>query len=72
MPTTPDGRIHPLCAIYHRRLLPIVQAHLDAGQRALHRLLDAASDVQYIPVPAAPLRNVNTREDAENSTSGPR
>ncbi|NBC16337.1 MAG: NTP transferase domain-containing protein, partial [Bacteroidetes bacterium] len=35
VPTTPDGRIHPLCAIYHRRLLPIVQAHLDAGQRAL-------------------------------------
>lgn len=65
----PEGRKHPLCACYHRRVLPTVQAHLDAGQRALHRLLDALPEVTYVQVPTAPLRNVNTRSDLENPPS---
>jgi len=67
--TGPDGRRHPLCACYHRRVLPAVQAHLDAGHRALHRLLDALSVVVYVSVPEASLRNVNTPSDLENPPS---
>ena len=59
---TPDGRLHPLCAAYHRRTLPTGEAHLAAGRRALHDLLGALR-THEVPLPAAPLRNVNERTD---------
>lgn len=59
---TPDGRLHPLCAAYHRRLLPSAEAHLADGRRALHDLLGAVH-TREVPLPAAPLRNVNAPGD---------
>lgn len=60
---TPDGRSHPLCACYHRRVLPTVEAHLAAGTLAMHALLDPLKNVRYVDLPAAPLRNVNRVSD---------
>lgn len=60
---TPDGRLQPLCACYHRRVLPLVEAHLAAGRLALHALLDHLKNVQYVDLPAGPLRNVNRPSD---------
>ncbi len=60
---TPDGRRHPLCACYHQNTLPTVEAHLAAGTRAMHRLLDRLKNVCYVDLPAGPLRNVNRVSD---------
>lgn len=35
------GRRHPLCARWHRRTLPAIQAALDAGRRSVNRLLES-------------------------------
>lgn len=63
-------RVEPLHARYHRRVLPRVQAHLDRGARALHRLLaeltvawlDEAA-LRAVDPDLASLENVNTRDD---------
>jgi molybdopterin-guanine dinucleotide biosynthesis protein A len=39
----PGGRAEPLCARYARRLLPVVQARLAAGDFAVHGLLAAVT-----------------------------
>ena len=60
---TPDGRGHPLCACYHQRTLPVVEAHLAAGTLAMHALLDHLDKVKYVDLPTGPLRNVNHLSD---------
>jgi molybdopterin-guanine dinucleotide biosynthesis protein A len=45
------GRAEPLHARYARRALPAVRASLDAGERALHRMLDRLN-VAWIDEPA--------------------
>ncbi len=60
---TPDGRGHPLCACYHQRTVPVVEAHLAAGTLAMHALLDHLDKVKYVDLPAGPLRNVNHLSD---------
>jgi molybdopterin-guanine dinucleotide biosynthesis protein A len=37
-----NGRLEPLAALYHRRLLPAVDTALAAGERAPHRVLRSA------------------------------
>lgn len=69
---TPDGRRHPLCACYHRRVVPVVEAHLAAGRLALHALLDRLDNVAYVDLPAGPLRNVNRLSDLDESEEPPR
>jgi molybdopterin-guanine dinucleotide biosynthesis protein A len=64
------GRAEPLLARYARRCLPLIEARLAAGERALHRLLDAL-EVAWIEEPELRavdpaldcLINVNTPED---------
>ncbi|MCH8962088.1 MAG: NTP transferase domain-containing protein [Bacteroidetes bacterium] len=62
---TPDGRCHPLCACYHQRTVPVVEAHLAAGTLAMHALLDHLDKVKYVDLPAGPLRNVNHLSDLD-------
>ena len=62
---TPDGRLHPHCACYHRRVLRIVDEQIERGELAFHRLLGRLSKVRIVDAPQAPLQNVNYREDVE-------
>lgn len=65
---TPDGRRHPLCACYQGRILPVVDAHLRAGNRALVALLDALPRVRYVDLAPDALRNVNIATDLSLAT----
>lgn len=60
LPRTPDGRMHPLCAIWSANLLSKVQAALDRRHR---RVLDAlqGADLEILDVEA--LQNANTPEE---------
>ena len=39
-PSRPDGRPQPLCAVYHRRALPALEAHFARGVRKVTAALD--------------------------------
>lgn len=67
---TPDGRLHPLCAAYHRRLAGVAAARLCTDRRALHGLL-AAIRTAPVDLPAGPLRNVNRPADLDNARRNP-
>ena len=55
------GRVHPVCAIYHRRALPVVTGQLQVGDfRMMHLLANLKTD--YFPVTAAQMQNANTPE----------
>jgi len=55
------GQIHPLCAVYHRRCLPVIKRSLDEGRL---KLMNVLKDLQaeYVPVQRR-LVNINTPED---------
>ena len=60
VPQEPTGRRHPLCAVYHRRIVPVVAAKIAAKQFALNHLLDFLQ-LSVWPLPGnALVRNVNT------------
>ena len=59
---SPDERLHPLCAAYHRRTLQTVEAHLAAGRFALHAVLEHLA-VHSVELSTTVLRNVNTPAD---------
>ncbi len=60
---TADGRMQPLCACYHRSVLPVVEAHLRTGRRAMWDLVEHIDPVRRVPLPPAATRNVNRPED---------
>lgn len=64
----PDGQAQPLCACYHRRVLPVVRDQLERREHAMRALLDRLL-VRYVSLPAGVLRNVNTPGDF-SSTRG--
>ena len=55
------GRLHPLCAVYHRRCLPLIQRALDSGE---YRVLSAFDrlNVNWYEAGSA-LSNINTPEE---------
>lgn len=59
----PDGW-QPLLALYHRDLLPTVEAHLQSGELAMRALLDSIDAVEA-PLPAdwPQLLQINTPSD---------
>jgi molybdopterin-guanine dinucleotide biosynthesis protein A len=57
------GRFEPLCAVYHQRALPAIEAALDSKT---FKIMEALRAVRVFPVEiAAPdaFRNVNTPEE---------
>lgn len=67
VPREQDGRLQPLCALYHRRILPVILTHLANEERRMRSLLDAIQTV-YIPIQAneaGAFRNLNTPTDYE-------
>lgn len=61
--TTPDGRSHPLCAAYHRSILPVVTERLSAHRYAVHGMVEQLRSVCHVAMPGDALRNVNRRSD---------
>lgn len=55
------GRVHPVCAIYRRKALPVVTGQLQAGDfRMMHLLANLKTD--HFSVAAAQMQNANTPE----------
>lgn len=63
VPVTIDGRMQPLCAVYHRRCLPEVRAALDANRRKVRALLAEIRVECMRETDAAIFDNINTPED---------
>lgn len=69
VPVTRDGRVHPLCGVYRKALLPELESRLRAGDRRMMSLLDAVSarrvPLKGTPFPERWLANINTPEDLQ-------
>jgi molybdopterin-guanine dinucleotide biosynthesis protein A len=58
-----QGRLEPLCAVYHASLLPLIRKALDEGRYTVHKLLEEIP-VERVQAPLPELvRNVNTSEE---------
>ena len=71
---TGAGRVHPLCAIYRKSLLSVVEANIAAGRYRLTNILSGAR-TKYVPLELSSLdrrmlENVNTPEEYR-AISGP-
>lgn len=65
---TADGRIHPLCGVYRKSALPILENQIVSGQNKMMKLLDRLH-VTYVPLPHSleiQVLNINTPEDYQN------
>jgi molybdopterin-guanine dinucleotide biosynthesis protein A len=70
VPRYPDGRIEPLCALYHRRSHAAAAAVLAAGARRVSDFI-ACLTVRYVEVTdPRPFLNLNTPEDLGNYRRG--
>ena len=56
------GRLHPLCACYHRYTIAEVERMLTSDERAVHRLLERLNVVSVL-LPDRSLRNINSIAD---------
>jgi molybdopterin-guanine dinucleotide biosynthesis protein A len=75
LPQYEDGRVEPLCAVYHRRCHAPVRAALESGVRkvtdALRRLEADGFAVRYLPVSSAePFANLNTPREVQEYLNG--
>lgn len=60
MPKTPDGQLHPLCAVWSKQLLPQISASLDANRL---RVLSCLQSTDIKEVHWETLSNTNTPEE---------
>ena len=62
-----EGRIHPLCGIYSRAVLPVAQAMIAEGRYRMMELLSSVRtryvDFSGSSLPGEMLANINTPED---------
>jgi len=63
VPRQPSGRLEPVCAVYHRRTLPVVEAALDGGVRRVTEALARLVTIELPVTEGAGLNNVNTPEE---------
>jgi molybdopterin-guanine dinucleotide biosynthesis protein A len=70
-----DGQLHPLCGVYGRKVLPLLQDYLQCGHRSVHEFL---MEVRAKTVPITTdlpffhpslLFNINTPEDLRQAQS---
>ena len=74
-PQYDDGRVEPLCAVYHRRCHAPIRTALEAGVRkitdALRQLEAAGFAVRYLRVSnAEPFANLNTPDEVQRYLNG--
>jgi molybdopterin-guanine dinucleotide biosynthesis protein A len=60
-----EGRQHPLCAVYHRRVLPAAEAAIDRKLFKMHDFIASLRTEAWPVLDPAVLRNVNTPADWE-------
>ncbi|MDR1874964.1 MAG: molybdenum cofactor guanylyltransferase [Synergistaceae bacterium] len=60
-----DGRLHPLCGVYHRSMIPILREQAENGQYKITLACERVRTRYFTlsPEQAAELRNFNTRDD---------
>lgn len=63
LPAGPSGRPEPLCAVYHRRVLPSVEKAFRGGIRKVTASLEGLDALLYPVGEVAQFQNVNTPED---------
>lgn len=68
------GNFEPLHTVYHRRILPVIESRIQAGELSVSRLLESVkvrafseSDMNRFPGWNKSLQNVNTPEELENA-----
>ncbi|BAU28370.1 molybdopterin-guanine dinucleotide biosynthesis protein A [Aneurinibacillus soli] len=67
VPKQADGRLQPLCALYHRRILPVILNQLSTENKRMRTMLDAIN-VADLPVQQDSTQvfyNLNTPADYE-------
>ena len=71
IPAESGGRVHPLCALYHRQIAPRLEEKLRVGSC---RVMDALRElsVRYVPADTLPnggreLVNLNTPDEYQNA-----
>ncbi len=70
LPQYADGRVEPLCAVYHRRCHGHIRSALERGVRKVTAALDGLA-IRYVPVTSEePFTNLNTREELERYRRG--
>ena len=62
LPVSDGGRAEPLCAVYHKRILPAISAALKAGTRKVTEAL-AEESIRYLPVSGPAFENINTPKE---------
>jgi molybdopterin-guanine dinucleotide biosynthesis protein A len=63
LPVGPNGRLEPLCAVYHKRAAGALESRFAGGIR---KVTAALEEISYLPFPVMelkPFQNVNTPED---------
>jgi molybdopterin-guanine dinucleotide biosynthesis protein A len=63
VPAGPSGLLEPLCAVYHRRSYPALQAAFDKGVRKVTAAFEGMKTVVFHVTEAASFHNVNTPDD---------
>ncbi|MGC4055107.1 MAG: molybdenum cofactor guanylyltransferase [Paludibaculum sp.] len=58
-----DGRVEPLCAVYHARLQPLFAAALSEGQYSIRKLLDTIDFARFAVDDEEYVANLNTSEE---------
>lgn len=66
-----NGRIHPVCAVYRKRICPVLEEQIKNGELAVKKLLKRLQvhDVEMPEVYERCFRNVNTPEEYEKIKS---
>lgn len=70
VPQHPDGRLEPLCAVYHQRCHPTIEAALDKGIRKVTDALQALAVRYVVMASEAAFANWNTPQDIRTRTHG--
>lgn len=56
-----NSRVHPLCAVYHRQCLPVIQRALNQGQFRLMNVVEILNPI-YLEINST-VHNINTPEE---------
>ena len=69
LPLSQNGRMEPLCALYHKRLQPVMEQCLVQGQYGLQKILKQHQilcvDMEQLNLESSAFANINTKADYE-------